>query len=243
MTLRRSSIGTLALAALAAFGCDEDVVVPVDPMPPTEPPPSEPPTADPTAAEAVVPVAVFGTRPDPDGYVVVLRAEDGDEVAAREVEPEGGTARFGDLAPGLYAVSVESVAEGCTVEGENPRPFEARRGEISRLEYDVSCPGPDVIEVYRRTTSEHPADRYFLDEGGTFLLDTGPGDYGGTYIVVEPEARIFFDFDASASAGRWSAEGLLSGDCMRVEYNAVMILSDFANGKFCLLSAPRGGRR
>lgn len=233
MTLRRSSIGTLALAALAALGCDDDAAAPVDPMPAPEPP-----VAEPTPAGAVVPVAVFGTRPDPDGYVVVLRAEDGDEVATREVEPEGGRARFGDLAPGLYAVSVESVAEGCTVEGENPRPFEARRGEISRLEYDVSCPGPDVIEVYRRTTSEHPADRYFLDEDGTFVLDVGPAEYSGTYILVEPDARLFFDFDASASAGGWSAEGFLSGDCMRVEYNIVMILSDFANGEFCLLAAP-----
>lgn len=214
----RTTIGMIALSAtVASLGCDG----------PTTAASVDAPT------EAAVTISVFGSRPDADGYDIVLRTEDGQEIASREVEPGGGTARFQDLAPGSYAVAVEALADNCSVAGDNPRPFTVREGSISAIEFEVSCPGPEVIAEYRRTSPEHLADRYFLNENDTFLLDSGLHKSMGTYSLAESETEIVFDFHGYFSRDGRDAIGTLDGGCMTVEYGPGLALSDFQGGEFC----------
>lgn len=214
----RTTIGMVALGAtLASLGCDG----------PTTAAPVDPPT------EAAVTISVFGTRPDADGYNIVLRTEDGEEIASREVEAGGGTARFKELAPRSYAVAVEAVADNCSVAGDNPRSFTVRDGRISAIGFEVSCPGPEVIAEYRRTTPEHLADRYFLNEDDTFLLDGGLRKSTGTYSLAESETEIVFDFHGFFSRDGRDAIGTFEGDCMTVEYGPRLALSGFQRGEFC----------
>lgn len=230
MTIRRLSIGMIALGTIAALGCD-------DPVRPADPAPVDTPT------RAVVTISVFGTQPDPDGYDLVLRTEAGDESASREVqevETDGGTARFEELVPGYYLVAVEAVAGNCWVEGGNPRPFLVQQGETSRIEFEVICPGPNVSKVFRRTNLEEPAQRYFLSEDSTFLLDHGSGEWTGAYSLAESETEIVFDFDGISSREGPDAIGTLEGHCMTVEYSVEMVLTDFENGEFCLSSGAGG---
>lgn len=216
----RSTIGMFALSAIAALGCNDLVR-------PTGPAPVDPPT------QAVVTISVFGTRPDPDGYDVVLRTEDGDEIASRRVGTRGGTPLFPDLARGTYSVGVAFGADNCSVEGDNPRSFTVRERTTSRIDFVLSCRGPDVAGVYWHASPERSTERYVLDEDGTFLLDHESDAYSGTYALPDTDSEIVFDFDAFSAAGDWRATGTLEGTCMTVEYDLVMSLSDFVDGGYC----------
>lgn len=216
----RTTIGMIALSATAAFGCNNLVG-------PAGPAPVDPPT------QAVVAISVFGTQPDPDGHEVVLRAEDGEEIATRQVATDGGAVRFEELAPGSYAVAVEGITDDCLVEGDTRRLFTVREGRIARIEFEVSCPGPEVIAEYRRTSPEDLSERYFLNEDSAFMLDNGPGEWTGTHSLVESGTEIVFDFDGFSSRDGPDAIGTLEGDCMTVEYSLEMALSDFQGGEFC----------
>lgn len=218
-TVVRRTVGTVALGAIAVLGCDDlekrtGVTLP-----------------GPSSGEAVVAVEVFGTGADPDGFSVVLGAEGKGEISSREVAPDGGTVLFDDLAPGAYSVTVKSVAAHCEVEGENPRSFSARGGESLWIEFALSCPGPDVSGVYRRTSPGSFSERFFLQEDAEFLLDYGPFGYEGSYSLAGQE--IVFDFDGYSTAGEWVATATLHGRCMTVDYNPVMNLADFEDGEYC----------
>lgn len=220
----RTTIGMIALGMIVALGCDDDVAGPLD---------RGHGAFGLASGEAVVPVAVFGTRPDPEGYDVVLRAGDGDEIASRRVGTRGGTPLFADLAPGTYSVGVAFAADNCSVEGDNPRTFTARERATSRIDFVVSCRGPDVAGVYRHASPGRSSERYVLEKDGTFHLDHEFVAYSGTYALPDTDSDIVFEFDAFSAAGDWRATGTLEGSCMTVEFNLVMSLSDFVDGEFC----------
>ena len=70
-----------------------------------------------------VTVTVNGTRPDADGFAVVVVLESQD-LPARPVEPAGGTVRFSELQTGSHFVRLEGLAANCSVTNvANPRPF------------------------------------------------------------------------------------------------------------------------
>lgn len=82
-------------------------------------------------------------------------------------------------------------------------------------------------------------ERYVLHEDGTFGLQTsssrfGFTEYRGTYSRVGTALAFEFDDDS-----RWEATGTLSGDCLIVEYNAMMGLDEFEDGEFCRPSETR----
>lgn len=80
------------------------------------------------------------------------------------------------------------------------------------------------------------SSRYVLQDDGRFRLQYlsarhGFFEYLGSYTL---ETRsVVLAFDASNTAGQWIATGTLQGECMTVEYNTVMMLADFLDGKHC----------
>ena|SRR5688572_15312967 len=90
--------------------------------------------------------------------------------------------------------------------------------------------------TYRRVSPQFPdvEQRYVLDSSGNFRLqyvDDGDGlfEYLGNYS--RQGSWYVFDFDANA--GRWAANASFRGNCVVVEYNLDMELSDFVSGEYC----------
>lgn len=220
----RTLIATVAVTGVVALGCTDPV--------------SRPGPQGPAVLE--VSVAVFGTVPDLDGYVLELGLEGNVDPASRSVEASGETFVFPDLAPGRYAVRLASIAAHCAVDGANPRPATVAAGEADRIELDVLCPAADVIDVFERVSPKKYTDglseRYFLREDGTFALDFGhqtttTAEYLGSFS--REASNLDLDFDGANSAGEWRATGVLDGDCLAVDYNLVMNLADFEDGAYC----------
>lgn len=133
-----------ALALVSGFvGCSQHV----DPRSPVGPePPVEPGPVVPGALE--VTVTVNGTRPDPDGYalVIVLASEDTPGPGV-PVEPAGGTIRFSELEPGTHSVRLENLSANCSIEGGSTRPFTIAPDRASRVDFVVRCPGPGALLI------------------------------------------------------------------------------------------------
>jgi TolB protein len=130
----------LALVMLVA-GCDRSAA-PRDPLGP-EPEPEG-------SGSLEVIVAVDGTRPDEDGFVLVVVVASQDQPAVT-VEPAGGTVRFPELQTGSHSVRLEGLAAHCSVTNANPRPFTIQRDATSRIQFLVRCPGPGRLLI--RTVS------------------------------------------------------------------------------------------
>lgn len=109
-----------------------------------------------------------------------------------------------------------------------------------------AAPGPVLVVsagVYERatphsssTTSFHGAleERYVVDGGGglrlQFVSDLyGDFEYPGSQSSLWPDMTVF----AFADDYRWDARVTLEGDCLVVDYNIVMDLSDFEDGMYC----------
>lgn len=103
------------------------------------------------------------------------------------IDPDGYTLRLGDvtqtigandsltvraLGPGVYPVSVEDVAEGCTVAPIEPLSVTA--GTFGRLNIDVDCYAPTIAFV---ADVENNVDVYFSSPSGgaQFRLTTAQG--------------------------------------------------------------------
>ena len=212
----------VALGAALVAGCGDDVSAPTPPV----------------TSDIVVPVSVFGTEPDPGGYLVTLTADGAGDLGSEAVAPEGGATAFRRLDAGTDLVGVESASGTCDVEGDNPRTVVAEEGGLARVDVAVSCVGPGVSATYERT-DPGPYGRFFLQRDGRFLLDhglvhpTGPSEFGGTHATAGSEISFVFDDDPA-----WSATGTLDGDCMTVAFSLEMVLTGFEPGEYCLLPAP-----
>jgi TolB protein len=96
-------------------------------------------------------VTVEGTRPDPDGYTVVV-VLDGQDRPGVPVEAAGGAVRFSELQTGSHSVRLDGLAANCSVtNAANPRPFIIHPDATSRIQFVVRCPGPGQLLV--RTVS------------------------------------------------------------------------------------------
>lgn len=93
-----------------------------------------------------------------------------------------------------------------------------------------------VSEHWRTTLAYHGTllERYVLHEDGSFRLQFDSGrfgffEYSGTYSGEGAAIEFAFDDDS-----RWRATGTSDGsECLVVEYNIVMALSDFEDGVYC----------
>jgi hypothetical protein len=103
-----------------------------------------------------------------------------------------------------------------------------------------------VPGTYERRTPHDPnfvefhhgllRSRFVLESDGDFRLEYESGRWGsfeylGTY--ARDAARYVLDWEGWSSAGSWGAVAVFRGDCFTVEYNLVMVLSDFENGTYC----------
>jgi dipeptidyl aminopeptidase/acylaminoacyl peptidase len=100
-------------------------------------------------------------------------------------------------------------------------------------------PVPAHAEVYVR---EHPhssglLSRYVLYSDGSFELHYRSGFlrillYRGRYTREGPE--LSFDFATQSVAGPWQATGTLDGERLTIQYNQIMMWSDFEDGVYAL---------
>lgn len=135
MNVRRRILSVTILVAIAA-GCDSPRSVD-DPVGP-----------EPEALGTLeVTVAVNGTRPDPDGYALVVTLASQAAPVSERVEPAGGTVRFLDLPAGSHSLRLEELAANCIVLGSNPRSVTIIGEETLQISFRVACPGPGAFFV------------------------------------------------------------------------------------------------
>ena len=78
--------------------------------------------------------------------------------------------------------------------------------------------------------------RLVLYDNGAFTLrfpSVGEGGYRGGY--TDANGVIVFEWDAWNVAGPWGATGTLKGDSLTVEYNQIMLHSDFEAAAYVLM--------
>ena len=85
-----------------------------------------------------------------------------------------------------------------------------------------------------RVSQGYPSNldtRFVLYDDGSFVLEFPPGGgYGGRY--TRADSVVTFAWDGRSAAGPWGATGILRGDDLQVQYNSVMLLTDFMNGTY-----------
>ena len=97
----------------------------------------------------------------------------------------------------------------------------------------LSRPGAIYAEAY--ATYPGLASRYVFYEDNSFELQFVSASlqffkYAGR--VNRTDARITFGWDGWSIAGPWGATGTLRGDSLRVEYNLIMLHTDFIDGLY-----------
>jgi hypothetical protein len=101
------------------------------------------------------------------------------------------------------------------------------------------CSSPDwtIAHVYLR-----PRTGY---DNGAFVLQftsSGEGGYRGMYKGTH--GVVAFEWENSKPAAEWSATGTFQGDSLTVEYNRIMLLTDFEDAVYVLTVKSDGnGRR
>lgn len=221
----------------------------------------EPPGPQQAPSGAIdVSIQVTGEPPNPEADLVVVRiirimSDDVGPVAEERAVPStGGTVRFVGLPPGTYWVRLERFARDCSVQGADPRPVSLGGGQTLQVAFSVACQSLDIPNVpgsvagiYERSSPHWSgtiefhgslSERYVILEDGTFRLQYDserfgffqyPGSYS-SYPPVGPTTALLLVFDGD---GRWSATATLRDNCLIVEYNLIMALSDFEDGEYC----------
>ena len=75
--------------------------------------------------------------------------------------------------------------------------------------------------------------RFVLFDNGAFMLEYPhiPG-YRGKY--TESNGVLTFEWEGWSTAGPWGATGTIKGDSLAVEYNLIMMLSDFEDAVYAI---------
>jgi hypothetical protein len=87
-------------------------------------------------------VSTTGDAPDPDGYRLAVAGVPIRTIAINAVET------FEGLEPGVHLITLKDMADGCTVVGGNPQPFEAVRGRLVQARLDVVCGGAGGADAH-----------------------------------------------------------------------------------------------
>jgi hypothetical protein len=217
---------------------------PVVSQPPDEP---EPPDGEP-APNGTLEVSVVGSDAAfALGYFVLVYF-DGVQ-SPRAVRGTGAITRIPNLPPGSHSVVLHASARNCAADDSGPRPFSIVGGETSQIGFTISCSAAFgfVAGVYERTSYYAPSvefhgtlsERYVIDADGSFRLQFDSGRYGsfaypgGLSLISTGGTETLFVLAFSANNGQWSATATLRGNCLVVEYNTDMWLSDFEHGVYC----------
>lgn len=77
------------------------------------------------------------------------------------------------------------------------------------------------------------ASRLILYDNGAFVLAySSTSTFRGAY--TESHGAITFDWEGSSTAGAWGATGTLSGDLLTVQFNVIMLMTDFEDAVYKL---------
>jgi hypothetical protein len=79
------------------------------------------------------------------------------------------------------------------------------------------------------------SSRFILYDNGSFMLEYPAvnGAYRGKY--TESNGAINFEWEGWSRAGPWGASGTINGDALSVEYNLIMMLTDFEDAAYTLV--------
>lgn len=119
--------------AFAIGACEDDEDAPTGPG------------DEPDVSSVTVNVTTQGTNLDPDGYEVILTADQLDEEPSTAPEPESrdlginGSVTFEQRLTGDHIVELSGVAANCSVAGTNPRQAKVGVGEPAEITFEVTC--------------------------------------------------------------------------------------------------------
>jgi hypothetical protein len=116
-------------------------------------------------------------------------------------------------------------------------------GEPLAVPFTTGGPSSPVGGKYERVSpSTSPGTSWYeFEDNHRFTLfyhlpDMAPFGWGGRYARVG--SRLHLNFDAWSAAGPMQADAMLNGDSLWVEYNIVMMLTDFEDGLYVRQSPP-----
>jgi hypothetical protein len=153
------------------------------------------PTAPPEPGTIRVTIATTGGDPDDNGYEVVL----------------GGNQRYAvsqwttsvllrDLSPGTHALTLEGVAENCTLQGAPQQSVTVVSGSTVDIAFAVECEATGVRVTVRTSGPEFPglfgvqfssgSSGHVLSNGTTVLSRLSPGNYTLTLTDVTEYCEV-----------------------------------------------------
>ena len=134
-----------------------------------------------------------GTNIDPDGYAFSV-----DRGPARQIASSGAV-MMDSLAPGGHTVALSGLAQGCLLDGSNPRPVDVTASATTELVFAIQC-SPATVSQWSR-----------METGTTFTLY---GIWGSSasdvFSVGEPGGRFdagIFHFNGET----WSSQSSEAG--------------------------------
>lgn len=138
-----------------------------------------------------------GGDQDLDGYVVML---DGD---LSRVFSVNGSRLINDIVPGTHVVSLEMVADNCTVTGESQRSLNIVAGQSVDVVFEIVCAATAIAVKTHTTGSDFPSSYgVTVNDGRLIVLNTNDSTFvsrlhPGAYTV---ELRLPGD-NCSVAAG------------------------------------------
>ena len=173
--VRRRILATAAFSALLAIGCSEFTTL-----------------ARPDFGFIRVTVVTTGGDFDPNGYALAVDAE---VPRLLGVTPAAGTAptiQSFYTSAGTHAVTLQNVADNCTVQGANVQTVSVQTGVITEVRFDVVCV-PTGLALTMRTTGSDTPDALQVTVGQTTVTipsngihtigRLAPGNYPVTVTV------------------------------------------------------------
>jgi hypothetical protein len=159
-----------------------------------------------------------GTNLDPDGYAFSV-----DGGAAQQI-PANGSLVLENVAPGSHSVALSGIAEGCMLDGRNPRSVNVTSEAVVELVFAIRC-APATSSQWSR-----------MESGTTFSLYSVWGSSASDlFSVGEPGGRFesgIFHYDGQA----WSQQSIEAGVTL------YSVWGSGSNDVFAVGSSPLGER-
>jgi hypothetical protein len=144
--------------------------------------------APPPAGSILISTATTGTNVDADGYTFSLDGGSGQTIAPTAAVQLDG------VAPGSHSIALSGIADGCTLDGRNPRTVTVTSGAVAPVGLAIRC-APAVSNQWTRMAS---GTSYSLNS----IWGSSPAD---VFSLGEPGGRFeegIFHFDGAA----WSLQ-------------------------------------
>ena len=159
-----------------------------------------------------------GTNLDPDGYAFSVDGGSAQQIAAN------ATMTLENVAAGSHSVALSGIAEGCVLDGSNPRSVTVTSGAAAELVFAIRC-APGTSSQWTR-----------MESGTTFSLYSVWGSSANDlFSVGEPGGRFesgIFHYDGQA----WSQQSTEPGVTL------YSVWGSGSNDVFAVGSSPLGER-